>query len=55
MTYQHYKNSKKYKVKQHGKMQIEDVWYDCVIYEGLECGGTYVREKEDFYNKFKEV
>ena len=28
------------------------VWRDAIIYEGIEDGNYYVREKNDFFNKF---
>lgn len=53
MTYTHYKKKGKYKIIERGEMQIEDVWFECIIYQCLSSGKVYVREVEDFNLKFE--
>ena len=53
MTYTHYKKKGKYKIIERGEMQIEDVWFECIIYRCLSSGKVYVREMEDFNLKFE--
>lgn len=36
-----------------GKRLVGMVWEDCAIYYALADGAWYVREKEDFLEKFK--
>ena len=55
-TYQHYKKKENnYVVVNSGEMQINNVWYECVIYQCLESKKVYVRESSDFEFKFSIV
>ena len=45
-----------YQVVSYGEMKnpYTRLWEDCVIYIQLENRKTYVRNKEEFFEKFKE-
>ena len=49
------KNKHTYTLIQEVRMKIPEsgIWVDAVLYE--DGNGTYVREKNDFYNKFIEL
>ena len=54
MTYTY--KGKHYQVLSFGEMKNPHtrLWEDCVIYIQLENRKTYVRNKEEFFEKFKE-
>lgn len=52
-TYQHYKKKENnYIVINAGEMQINNVWYECVVYQDVNSKKVYVREAVDFNLKF---
>ena len=54
ITYVHLKTKNRYFLIEEGRMKIpEKGWVDSVIYSNNK--GTFVREKTDFYNKFKKL
>ena len=55
MTYTY--KGKHYQVLSFGEMKNPQtrVWEECVVYIQLENRNTYVRNKEEFFEKFKEV
>lgn len=44
----------KYKVLNYTNIQIDNVWKKAILYENIE-GETFVREYEEFLNKFKII
>lgn len=54
MTYTY--KGKYYQIISYGEMKNPHTrnWEKCVIYIQLENRNTYVRNKEEFFNKFKE-
>ena len=50
--YKHYKKGGGYIIINAGEMQINDMWYECVIYQCLNSKKIYVREAVDFDLKF---
>jgi hypothetical protein len=54
-----YKHNKKteptYQVLNAGEVQIDNVWYPCVIYRDIDSKKVYVRQEIDFDNKFKII
>ena len=54
MTYAY--KGKHYQIINYGEMKNPQtrVWEECVIYIQLENRNTYVRNREEFFNKFKE-
>ena len=54
ITYVHLKTGNKYFLIEESLMKIPgEGWVDSVIYSNNK--GTFVREKNDFYNKFKKL
>ena len=55
MTYTY--KGKHYQILSFGEMKNPQtrVWEECVIYIQLENRNTYVRDKEEFFEKFKEI
>lgn len=54
ITYVHLKTKNKYFLIEESRMKIPgEGWVDSVIYSNNK--GTFVREKNDFYNKFKKL
>jgi len=37
------------------KVKIGKQWLPCIVYQSLAEGETYVREKEDFFEKFTQI
>ena len=54
MTY--YKHNKKtqptYQIINAGEVQIDNIWFPCVIYRDIDSKKVYVRQESDFENKF---
>ena len=56
MKRQHYKNKKIYiTIDENAKVQINDKWFEAVIYQEFGKPLNLIRTKEDFEKKFKEV
>ena len=54
ITYVHLKTGNKYFLIEESKMKIPgEGWVDSIIYSNNK--GTFVREKDDFYNNFKKL
>lgn len=54
ITYVHLKTGNKYFLIEESRMKIPgEGWVDSIIYSNNK--GTFVREKTDFYNKFKKL
>lgn len=54
MKYRHEKTGRIYTLIDNAHMKDGDKWVECVIYEN-EVGSVFVREKNDFNNKFKNI
>lgn len=52
----YYKHNKKtqptYQIINAGEVQIDNVWFPCVIYQDIHSKKVYVRQSEDFDLKF---
>jgi hypothetical protein len=48
ILYTHYKNNKPYRILNAGKMQINQEWVDCVVYQDIKSLEVYVREEQSF-------
>jgi len=53
--YTHYKKKGKYSVLGLCSYQHNDVWYEGIIYKGLESGEVYVRQVENFEESFNLI
>lgn len=53
-TYIYPKTGNKYVILGKCKLKcpIDRKWYEAVIYQGLDTGMVYVRERKDFFDKF---
>jgi hypothetical protein len=48
ILYTHYKNNKPYRILNAGKMQINQEWVDCIVYQDIKSLEVYVRESGSF-------
>ena len=46
--YKHYKNGNLYRILNTGKMQINQKWFECIIYQDIETLEVYAREEQSF-------
>ena len=46
--YKHYKNQRSYRILNAGKMQVNQEWFECIIYQDIETLEVYVREEQSF-------
>lgn len=53
--YKHYKNNCIYVFEKEVKIQKKDKWVDYVLYSNQEKNLFFLRKKNEFYEKFKEV
>ena len=54
--YKHYKKTKPtYQIINCGHMQINNEWHEAVIYQDIESKKVYVRESNNFENKFSII
>ena len=51
--YTHYKKGGNYEVLDICEYQHEGIWYEAVFYVSLDTGKKYVRQEQDFNDKFK--
>lgn len=51
----HIKTEPTYQIINAGEMQIDDEWYEAVIYQDIESKKVYVRQESDFNLKFGRV
>lgn len=55
-VYEHYKKKEhSYKIVEEIKTKIDGEWKDFVIYEQIETGEKFSRQKDEFFYKFDEV
>jgi hypothetical protein len=51
--YKHYKKTKPtYQIINCGHVQIDNEWSECIVYQDVHSKEVYVRESNDFENKF---
>ena len=54
--YKHYnKKEPTYQILTAGEMQINNKWYEAVVYQDIHSKKVYIREESDFNEKFKVV
>lgn len=52
--YRHLKKKGEYKVLHESKMQIGQIWIDCIVYQSVIDGRVWVREKNNFFESFEK-
>lgn len=52
-----YSHDGRYRIVNEARMKNPETreWMDCIIYSSVDKGSLYVREKDDFFEKFVEV
>jgi hypothetical protein len=53
ITYTHYKNKQKYRVLNSASMQINQEWYQAIVYQDIKTLEVYVRKELSFDECFK--